>query len=764
MLEQVVGHLVNTAIQANGRGDFAIAAASSQQATQLAPNLPHGWYQLGIARRGQKQTKSAIEALWKAAALCANAADAQNDIGLELLELAAYQQSQLCFERAVALQPDYAIAHSNLGLLFERQKKFEAAESCFRKAADLAPEFAFAHLHLSGVLNTLNRYDEAEVACRQALALAPELAPAWSNLGSILRNAKRYTEAEVACRRAIELDANLATAWSNLGATLLLLRQADEAETACRQAVKLEPTSSEAWRNLATVLGGKKLHIESAEAWKQAVTFDQTSPVLWRDFGHALMEAKNLEPSIEAFSRAVQLDPETDYAIGFLLNTKMKACDWRDFDTHMALLQDQLENDKKASFTFGVLGLTDSLPLQYKANQIWAREEYPEKFDLGPIPKHPASGKIRIGYYSADFHNHATTYLMAEVFELHDKDHFEVYAFSFGPNLQDGMRHRVAAAVDEFIEVSELSDLEIAKLSREKKIDIAIDLKGYTYDARTNIFAYRSAPIQVNYLGYPGTMAAPYIDYLIADPVVIPKNKQPYYSEKIVYLPDSYQPNDSRRAIADRKFTRAELGLPETGFVFCCFNQNYKITPATFDRWMRILDKVAGSVLWLFKASPVAAENLRKEAAQRGIDPNRLIFAEVMPLAEHLARHQHANLFLDTFPYNAHTTTSDALWAGLPVVTLAGESFTSRVASSLLTAVGLPELITTTEAEFEAKAIELATHPEQLAHLRSKLAEQRLNSPLFDAQRFTQKVESAYLAMYERYQEDLMPDHIYVQP
>lgn len=352
---------------------------------------------------------------------------------------------------------------------------------------------------------------------------------------------------------------------------------------------------------------------------------------------------------------------------------------------------------------------------------------------------------------------------MAELFELHDKNKFELIAFSFRPCEKDEMRQRLLNTFDQFIDVSLKSDKDISLLSREINIDIAVDLMGFTKNNRVNIFSYRVAPIQVNYLGYPGTMVAEYIDYIIADRTLIPLQNQQHYSEKVVYLPNSYQSNDRQRVIADKVFTKEELNLPNDGFVFCCFNNNFKITPETFDGWMRILKAVEGSVLWLLEDNLTAGINLRKEAQNRGIDPKRLVFANRMKLPEHLARHKAADLFIDTLPYNAHTTASDALWAGLPVLTCMGECFASRVAASLLNAIELPELITTTQEQYVATAIELATNPAKLKEIKQKLERNRLTTALFDSPRFTKHIEAAFMQMYERYQADLPPDHIYIE-
>ena len=363
--------------------------------------------------------------------------------------------------------------------------------------------------------------------------------------------------------------------------------------------------------------------------------------------------------------------------------------------------------------------------------------------------------KIRVAYVSADFHNHATTYLMAERFELHNPEEFEVYAFSYGPDSNDEMRRRVKSAVNTFIDVRLMSDEEIALLARHHEIDIAVDLKGFTLDYRLGIFAFRAAPIQLSYIGYPGTLGASYIDYAIADSIVTPESVENFYTEKIIRMPGSYQVNDRKRVVSDRKFTRQELGLPTQGFVFACFNNNYKITPDYFTSWMNILKGVSESVLWLFEDNPQAAENLRMHAAKAGVDPSRLIFAKRMQVSDHLARQTLADLFLDTGPYNAHTTASDALWVGLPVLTCLGNCFAARVAASLLTAHGVPELITHSLDEYEQKAIELSSNPTSLALLRAKVLDNREQSALFDSKQFTLNLEHHYKRLVNSRYESL---------
>ena len=474
-------------------------------------------------------------------------------------------------------------------------------------------------------------------------------------------------------------------------------------------------------------------------------------------------ELKRYDDALVSFDRAIQLNPEMNYLLGDFISTKMHLCDWGNLDVLVNQLTGNIIKQKLATTPFITLALIDNPKLQKQSAEIYINDKHPISNTLPNINKYPKHQKIRIGYFSADFHNHATMHLMAELFEYHDKSKFELIAFSFGPDVQDEWRQKAISSFDQFIDVRNKSDIEVASLARELTIDIAVDLKGFTQNERANIFAHSAAPIQVNYLGYPGTMGAEYMDYIIADPILIPEDNREHYSEKIAYLPNSYQVNVKERLISDKVLSRKGVGLPDNAFVFCSFNNNYKITPETFDCWMRILQVVEGSVLWIFKSHETAVENIKKEAELRGIDSSRLVFASFLPVEEHLKRIQLADLFLDTLPYNAHTTASDALRVGLPLLTLIGESFASRVAASLLNAVGLPELITATKEAYESLAIELATNPEQLRMIKDKLVRNLPTSLLYNTKLFTQHIELAYQEMHQRYQDDLTPDHIYIK-
>jgi len=607
-------------------------------------------------------------------------------------------------------------------------KKFEDALVSYGKAIELKCDSFESFFNKGAVLLELKLFDVAIDNFDKAIFLKPEKPELFYNRGNAQQELKQFHAAVASYDKAIELKPDYAKAYSNRGNALQELKQYEAAVASYNKAIALIPDYADAYFNR----------------------------------GNILQELKQYEAAVASYDKAVALNSDYDYLFGMRLHIKMHLCDWQDFDNTMFQLSNKIQGNLKATPCLPVLALPISLEEQRKVAEIWCANKYPYNPSLGSIPKLPKRSKIRIGYFSADFHNHATTYLMAELFERHDKDKFELIAFSFGPNIKDEMRHRVTQAFDQFIDVTAMPDKAVALLSREMGVDIAVDLKGLTKDSRIGIFSYRAAPLQVSYLGYPGTLGIDYFDYLIADKVLIPTQSQQYYSEKIVYLPHSYQVNDRQRVVAQVNFSKQELGLPQEGFVFCCFNSSYKITPAVFDGWTRILKAVEKSVLWLIEDNSTAAVNLRKEAERRGLDPARLVFAKKAELSEHLARHKMADLFLDTLPYNAHTTASDALWAGVPVLTCMGEGFASRVAASLLHAIGLPEMVTTMQNDYEHLAIDLAKNPVKLKAIKDKLMENRLTTPLFDTALFTKHIEDAYSIIYERYQIDLMPDQIFV--
>jgi len=496
-------------------------------------------------------------------------------------------------------------------------------------------------------------------------------------------------------------------------------------------------------------------------SYKRAIELKPDYLEAYLGYGTMLHDLKRFDEALINYECFNALEPDRIILLEKIIATKMMACDWSGYQE---CLNKIANNKESALIVFNLLALIDDPKFHKAAAETYITSCFPLSKLLPATFSYSSHKKIRVGYFSSDFQEHPVSYLTAEMYELHNREQFEVVAFSYGKSNKTEIRKRLENAFDIFIDVRNKSDQEVATLAREMEIDIAIDLSGFTRGSRTDIFAMRAAPIQVNYLGYAGTMAAEYIDYIIGDSTVIPNEAQPFYSEKVVYLPGTFMVSDSTLKPSKEIFSRKDFNLPNEGFVFSCFNASYKITPATFLGWMRVLKTVDGSVLWLSHMNETAIKNLKEEAKKAGVSSERIIFASRMPsLADHLNRIRLADLFLDTFPYNAHTTSNDALRVGLPVLTLMGESFASRVAASLLNSVGMPELITNSQEDYEALAIELALNPEKLRKLRNKLLENLPDSYLTDTKRFAENLESAYQVMYQRCQDSLQPDHIYIE-
>ena len=723
-----VAPLISQGLALHQQGKFNEAQALYEQVLETQANYFDALQLSGALLVQTKQFTKAVYFLTRALQVNPNHAASYSNLGIALQELKLFKEALESYEEAVRIKPDYADAYYNRGNILQKLEQFEEAIASYDKAISINPNYADAQSNRGIALKALGSLDEALASYDKAIRIKPDFVDAYSNRGIVLQKLKRLDEALASYDKAISINTYSADVHSNRGIVLQELKRLDEALASYDKAISINSNYADAYSNR----------------------------------GNTLKELGRLDEALASYDKALSLKLDIDWVSGDLLHTKMKICSWSGLVDSLDIVSKKVIVNEKVINPFVLLTLSNDNFLHKRSAEIYVQSRYPFNPLLGPITKRSKSPKIRVGYFSADFHNHATGYLMAELFEIHDKSQFELVGLSFGPIANDEMRQRLEKPFDQFIEVGRKSDIEVARLSRDLNIDIAVDLKGYTKDSRTGIFSYRAAPIQVNYLGYPGTMGADYIDYIIADKTLIPLDAQSSYSEKVVYLPNSYQVNDRKRAIAEKQFTRHELGLPEDGFVFCCFNNNFKIIPATFEGWMRILKAVEGSILWLLEDNSWVVKNLKKEAEKQGIAPDRLVFAERMPLPEHLARHRQANLFLDTLPYNAHTTTSDALWAGLPVLTLMGNSFASRVAASLLNAIGLPELITNTQEEYEALAIELAMNPHKLADIKLKLVNSRLTTPLFDTQLFTKNLEAAYSKMYERYQADMPLAHIFV--
>ena len=670
-----------------------------------------------------------------------------------------HQEASCYLIRAIKINSNVLEVNMNCAKSLQEVGNYLDSIKYFQQAIFLSPNNHEVWFGCGRSFKSLRRFDEAIAHYDKALGLNPNYAEAWSNKGNTLHELKRYEEAIAHYDKALSLKPDYADVWSNKGVTLHELKRFDEAIAHYDKALSLNPNYAKAWSNKGVTFHGLKRFDEAIDHYDKALSLNPNYADAWSIKGATLYELNRYDEAITHYDVALSLKPDIDWLAGDLLHTKMKICSWLGFSESLNDISKKVVGNKKVAQPFTLLAMNDDALLHKKSSEIYIQSRYPFNPVLGSVPKYSKKNKIRIGYFSSDFRTHPVSILTAELFELHDKSKFEIIAFSFGTKDTSALHLRVRKAFNKFIDVNDMSDLDIAKLSRKLCIDIAVDLGGHTAGARTNIFAYRAAPIQVSYLGYLGTMGAEYIDCIFADDAIIPVFLQKFYTEKITYLP-SYQVNDRKRHISEKKFTKEELSLPDTGFIFCCFNNNYKILPSTFDGWMRILKAVDGSTLFLYAENKWVEQNLRKEAVARGVDDVRIVFGKFMPTDEYLARYQVCDLFLDTFPYNAGTTASDALWAGLPVLTLMGQSFASRVAASLLNAIGLPELITNTQEEYEALAIELAMNPQKLRDIKLKLARNRLATPLFDTPLFTKNLETIYIKMMERYQADLQPDHI----
>ncbi len=671
--------------------------------------------------------------------------------------VALHQQGYLAeaersYRQILAIAPQQFDALQLLGTIKIQQGHHAEGADLITRALRINPNSARALLNLGFALLSLDRADEAAASFDQALALNPGYVQALYGRGSALAKLHRPREALIDLDRALALKPDDSEALIVRGHVLKELSRYEESLASYDRALALKPDHGEALVKRGNVLFDLKRHEQALTSYDRALAINPDDAEAHNSRGAVLHELKRSEEALASFEKAVATEPDHPHAFGGALGAAMVICDW----TKKAKLAGELEAQiiERKSFIppFMLLGCSGNPSLQLQCAKNFIQDKIPAR----PAPLYKGAvwhhDRIRIAYLSADFHRHATAYLITELFELHERSRFEVLGVSFGPDDGSTMRTRVTGAFDQFHDVRSRSDREVAELLNELQVDIAVDLKGFTTDCRPGILAHRPAPIQVNYLGYPGTMGADFIDYVVADKVVLPCDQQLFFTEKIVHLPDCYQVNDSKRKIAAQMPQRRDAGLPEQGFVFCCFNNNHKITAPVFDVWMRILRKVEGSVLWLLRDNHSAERNLHMEAAARGVDPARLVFADRLNLDEHLARHRLADLFLDTIPFNAHTTASDALWAGLPLLTCRGESFAGRVAASLLHAIGLPELVTNGLEDYEALALKLAIDPPLLKTVRLKLEQNRLRNPLFDTDRFRRHIEAAYTIMWRLWQ------------
>ena len=725
----------------------ADAIAAHRQAISLKPNYAEAYFALGNSLRQQGDLEEAMASYRSAIKARRDYAEAHNNVGVLLQMQGRLDEAVSAYGEAVALRPAYAEAQFNLGSVLHQKHELDAAEAAYRRVVSLNPGVAVVHNNLATVLKDRGLLDQALAAFDDAIKLNPDYAEAFYNRATVLQQQAKPEAALAAYGRALELRDDYPDAMNNAGIVLVELGRTGDAIELYRRLLERTPAHADACNNMGTALLVEGRPQEARAAFEQALTHKPDFPEAFYNLGNAWRELGDLRAAITAYRNALRLRPDYTEAFCQLAYHRARACEWGDYEADQEKLVGMVRRGLRVP-PFYLFSTPASASDQLLCARQWIRQISPPPEAVFAHKPFVGKERIRLGYLSADFHQHATAQLMAELFERHNRDRFEVLAYSYGPDDNSPMRARLNSAFDRFVDIRALSHREAARLIQEDKVYILVDLKGYTHHARPAISAYRPAPVQVSYLGYPATMGADFIDYIIVDPFVVPASQQPFFSERLVHLPGSYQVNDRKREMAT-PLSRQDCGLPAEGLVLCSFNNSYKISPAFFDIWMRLLGSVPGSVLWLLEANELVKGNLRSEAEKRGVDPGRLVFAPVVPSAEHLGRHRHADLFLDTLPCNAHTTASDALWAGLPVLTCSGETFAGRVAGSLLMAVGMPELVMASLEQYEQTALALARSPQRLAALRQQLEKNRDASALFDLPKLTGNIEAAYARMWQ---------------
>ena len=747
------------------RGEYDEAVRRIGQALTINPNVAAAHNNRGGALKDLGRPKEALASYERAIALKPDYADAFYNRGSVLRSLERFEEAVASYDRAIALRPEYPDACNSRGSALKELGRFDDALASFDRALALKPDYAEAWYNRANALNELKRFDEALESCDRALALKPDLAEAFNNRANALKSLRRFEEAVESYDRALALRPGYADALNNRGNALKELKRFQEALDDYDRAIALKPDHADAFFNRGIALAELKRNQEALASYEQAVALKPDHAEAYFNRGSALLALRRLDEATESFRKALELKPDQDHLKGIYLHAQMHLCEWNNFERLSAELNADIAKGLATTYPFQLLACASTVEAQLECARIFVTNKCPAYPDPLWRGERYAHDRIRVAYVSADLRDHPVAYLIAGLFERHDRSRFETIAISFGDDKPGAVRDRLKASFERFIDANGMNDREVAKLIRELEVDIAVDLNGFTDGSRPDVFAYKPAPAQVSYLGYAGTLGQDYCDYIIADRFVIPEDARAHYAEKVVYLPGSFMVNDSGRRISERTPSRAEAGLPDEGLVFCCFNNAYKITPDVFDIWMRLLIQVDGSVLWLSSSNAHAPRNLRREAEKRGVAGDRLVFAPRVPLNEdHLARVRLADLFLDTLYYNAHTTAADALWAGVPVLTCPGATFASRVAGSLLTAVGLPELIAGSLAEYEGLALQLARDPARLAGLRQTLARHRETFPLFDTDQFTRHLEAAFTTMWERVERAEPPESFTVTP
>ncbi len=702
-----------------------LAEQNFNRAVSLKPDYFEANFNLGILFQDQGNLSLAINSYINALKYKPNYFEALNNMGVCQIDLGNINDAINSLEKAISFNPQYAEAYNNIGNALAKKGEIKSAIDNYKKTVLIDSSFFDAYFNLGNALRDTGQNDAAIECFEKALKIEPKFANAHNNIGITYLDLGKNSEAVKSFIRAIHVNPNYAEALNNLGIAYYRIGQCDDAIKFYDEAIKIYPDYADAFANM----------------------------------GLAYQDLKKFNDAVLSLEKAFDINPNLDFIQGNLLHSRMHLCIWDDFFEQIQSIKDQISNSHKAINPFPLSALIDDPGLQKKAAEIFSDQVYLSEKSIKKIEPYANHEKIRLGYFSADFRDHPVANLTAELYEIHNRNTFEIYAFSFGPNTNDEMNLRIKSSVDKFYDVSLMPLKDVVMLSRSLEIDIAIDLGGYTSNSRKEIFEMYLAPIQLGYIGFLGTMGSKCYDYLIADEITIPIENQKYFSEKIAYVP-CYQMNDSKLKLPSKCLTREDLDLPKSSFIFCCFNNTFKITPSNFDSWAKILKNVDGSLMVIYAENPIARKNLSKEMKARGLDPNRLIFADHMSKLDYLARYRVFDLFLDTFPYNAGTTASDAIRMGLPIITRMGKSFASRLAASILNGVKLPELIALNQNEYESLAISLGNNPSKLKNIKEKLLNSMSSSPLYDSFNQVKSLEFIYSKMHNNLKERKEIDHI----
>lgn len=731
-------------------------------ALEVEPQYAEARLNLAVILKLQGELAEALTECRRVVDRDPNSAAANAELGNILKDLGQHADAITSYRRALAFNPGSIPAQSNLALcLFETRQVAEVVEIC-RKILLQNPSHTISRKLQIRALAALGRMPETQRAIDELASDAAERIQLLSDAAIGLHNAGHSLEGVTMLRDALRRTPDAVDLHLMLGTILNDTGRLDEAFDALKQGLDRDPSRASGYITLGYVLLGQGAMDGSIQALQHACTLEPELTAAHYALGAVLRVTSRFDEARAALERAIACDPRAIDARLALTNVRRSMCDWDGLDAEEDECIAEIRASGRPVTPFLLLGMNVTNDDMRACGERYTRDLTTKApcsiLNLPYQIQVKASEKIKIGYLSSDYGHHATSILIAEVLEMHDRDKFEIIGYCHSPEDGSPLRSRVSAAFDKFVPVHNLDHYTAAGRIRADGVEILVDLKGYTRGARQEILALRPAPVQVSYLGYPGTTGASYLDYVLADAIVAPMAHQPDYSEKIVHLGTCYQPNDRQRKIDPHPVTRADCGLPEEGFVFCSFNNTFKLNRTFFAIWMELLKQVPGSVLWLLQKTPEVRANLKREAFAHGVDPNRIVFADQMPNDRHLARHAAADLFLDSLPCTAHTTASDALWAGLPLLTCLGSTFAGRVAASVLDAVGLPELIAPSVSDYAKTALRLAQNPDEIGALRAKLSANRTTSPLFDTPNYVRALEQSYTHMSQRYRSGRPPE------